>query len=116
MEKAAAFLETRRYAAYKGATTEFSKWEGITYDPKRNMLYTSMSAVRRGEALRTGPRTLACGTAAKRTWCSPPHLPMHSQAWRTGAALAPTAPSTTWADPTPSACPTTSAAVSTRSA
>ena len=49
MEKAAAFLETRRYAAYKGATTEFSKWEGITYDSKRNVLYTSMSAVRRGE-------------------------------------------------------------------
>jgi hypothetical protein len=25
-EVAAAFFETRRYAAYKGATTEFSKW------------------------------------------------------------------------------------------
>ncbi|MGR9045817.1 MAG: PhoX family protein [Gammaproteobacteria bacterium] len=35
MEKAAAFLETRRYAAYLGATTEFSKMEGISHDPKR---------------------------------------------------------------------------------
>lgn len=26
MAQAAAFLETRRYAAYKGATTEFQKW------------------------------------------------------------------------------------------
>ena len=29
MTKAAAFFETRRFAAYKGATTEFSKWEGV---------------------------------------------------------------------------------------
>jgi hypothetical protein len=28
MTKPAAFFETRRFAAYKGATTEFSKWEG----------------------------------------------------------------------------------------
>jgi uncharacterized protein len=28
MEKAAAFLETRRYAALLGATTEFAKMEG----------------------------------------------------------------------------------------
>ena len=26
--KAAAFLETRRYGAYLGGTTEFNKWEG----------------------------------------------------------------------------------------
>jgi len=32
----AAFLETRRYAAMLGATTEFEKEEGITYDPDRN--------------------------------------------------------------------------------
>jgi secreted PhoX family phosphatase len=32
-EKAAAFLETRRYAAYLGATTEFSKMEGVSYAP-----------------------------------------------------------------------------------
>ncbi|MFO1419056.1 MAG: DUF839 domain-containing protein [Methylotetracoccus sp.] len=33
MAKAAAFLETRRYAAYLGATTEFNKMEGVTHDP-----------------------------------------------------------------------------------
>ena len=31
-DTAAAFLETRRYAAYLGATTEFTKMEGITHD------------------------------------------------------------------------------------
>lgn len=48
MEKAAAFFETRRYAAYLGATVEFSKWEGITFDPKRGRIYTAMSVVRQG--------------------------------------------------------------------
>ncbi|KAI7839227.1 hypothetical protein COHA_007040 [Chlorella ohadii] len=48
METAAAFLETRRYAAYLGATTEFSKWEGITFDAKRGLLYTAMSDIRYG--------------------------------------------------------------------
>lgn len=38
MEKAAAFLETRRYAATLGATTEFEKEEGITYDPVANQV------------------------------------------------------------------------------
>jgi hypothetical protein len=33
MEKAAAFMETRRYAALVGATTEFAKMEGG--DPQR---------------------------------------------------------------------------------
>ena len=32
MEKAAAFLETRRYAALLGATTEFAKMEGISHN------------------------------------------------------------------------------------
>jgi hypothetical protein len=36
METAAAFLETRRVAALKGATTEWEKLEGVTYDPHRN--------------------------------------------------------------------------------
>ena len=44
-ETAAAFLETRKYAAYKGATIEFRKEEGITYDTDRNVLYIAMSAV-----------------------------------------------------------------------
>ncbi|HHD77830.1 MAG TPA: DUF839 domain-containing protein, partial [Campylobacteraceae bacterium] len=44
-EKAAAFLETRKYAAYKGATIEFRKEEGLTYDPDKNVLYVAMSAI-----------------------------------------------------------------------
>ncbi|KAG2495904.1 hypothetical protein HYH03_006141 [Edaphochlamys debaryana] len=48
METYAAFFETRRYAAYLGATTEWSKWEGITYDASRRRLYTAMSDVRQG--------------------------------------------------------------------
>ncbi|HHH19360.1 MAG TPA: DUF839 domain-containing protein [Campylobacterales bacterium] len=47
-EKAAAFLETNRYAAYKGATTEFRKEEGITYDEANKKLYVAMSAIERG--------------------------------------------------------------------
>jgi secreted PhoX family phosphatase len=45
MHKAAAFLESRKYAAYLGATTEFRKGEGLTYDPKHNRLYFSISAM-----------------------------------------------------------------------
>lgn len=44
-EKAAAFLETRKYAAYLGATTEFRKEEGLTYDKDSNSLYVAMSQV-----------------------------------------------------------------------
>ena len=44
-EKEAAFLETRKYAAYKGATIEFRKEEGLTYNPEKNVLYVAMSAV-----------------------------------------------------------------------
>ena len=43
MEKAAAFLETRRYASMLGATTELNKEEGITFDPKSNTLFVSIS-------------------------------------------------------------------------
>ena len=46
-EKAAAFLETRKYAAYKGATIEFRKEEGLTYDADKNVLYISMSEIRK---------------------------------------------------------------------
>lgn len=45
---AAAFLETNRYAAYMGATTEFRKEEGITYDAANKKLYIAMSAIERG--------------------------------------------------------------------
>ncbi len=46
-EKAAAFLESRKYAAYKGATIEFRKEEGLTYDADKNVLYISMSEIRK---------------------------------------------------------------------
>ena len=45
MESAAAFHETRRYGAYMGASTEFNKWEGISFDPTTQTLYTSMTSV-----------------------------------------------------------------------
>jgi uncharacterized protein len=48
MEKAAAFLETRRYAAMNGATTEFRKEEGITFDPDHGQLFVAMSQVAKG--------------------------------------------------------------------
>jgi secreted PhoX family phosphatase len=48
MEKAASRLETRRYAAMLGATTEFRKMEGITHDPDTNTLYIAMSEVGNG--------------------------------------------------------------------
>jgi secreted PhoX family phosphatase len=38
-------LETRRYAAMMGATTEFRKEEGITFDPGQMKLYVAMSEV-----------------------------------------------------------------------
>lgn len=44
-ETAAAFLESRKYAAYKGATIEFRKEEGLTYDPDKNVVYVAMSAI-----------------------------------------------------------------------
>jgi len=44
----AARLETRRMAAYLGATTEFRKAEGITFNPQQNKLYLSISEVARG--------------------------------------------------------------------
>ena len=44
-EKAAAFLETRKYAALLGATIEFRKEEGLTYDADRNSLYVAMSSI-----------------------------------------------------------------------
>jgi secreted PhoX family phosphatase len=46
MEKAAAFLETSRYAGLMGATTEWEKMEGITLDPETNTMYLAMSRVR----------------------------------------------------------------------
>lgn len=48
IEKAASRLETRRYAALKGATMELQKEEGITFDPDNKKLYVSMSDVTAG--------------------------------------------------------------------
>jgi secreted PhoX family phosphatase len=47
-ENIAAFLESRRYAPYVGATSEFSKWEGFTFDPKQRKIYTAISYQRSG--------------------------------------------------------------------
>lgn len=48
MDMLASRLETRRYAAYMGATTEFTKWEGITFDPAAAQIHTSISYQYRG--------------------------------------------------------------------
>jgi secreted PhoX family phosphatase len=48
MEVAASRLETGRYAAYMGASTEFRKLEGATFDPDTNRLYVSVSRIERG--------------------------------------------------------------------
>jgi len=50
MEQAAAFLESRRYAAYLGATTEFSKSEGLAFNKADKKLYLAMSKVSGGMA------------------------------------------------------------------
>lgn len=47
-ELVASRLETRRWAAIKGATTEFRKMEGITYNPDSKQLYIALSEVDRG--------------------------------------------------------------------
>lgn len=48
MEKIASRLESRRVAAIKGATTEFRKMEGITYNNNLNEVYISMSEINKG--------------------------------------------------------------------
>jgi len=47
-EKMASRLETRRYAAMLGATTELNKEEGITYDAASNRLFVAMSFIEKG--------------------------------------------------------------------
>ncbi|MBU1215329.1 MAG: DUF839 domain-containing protein [Gammaproteobacteria bacterium] len=44
----AAFLETRRYAAMLGATTEFEKYEGVAYNAKDNKAYAAMTRMTKG--------------------------------------------------------------------
>jgi len=48
MEQAAAFLESRRYAAMQGATSEFTKMEGVTHNRQDKRLYLAMSYIERG--------------------------------------------------------------------
>ena len=45
MEKAAAFLETHRYAALKGATMAFTKMEGTTVNAKDKIAYSALSYI-----------------------------------------------------------------------
>ncbi|WP_353235528.1 alkaline phosphatase PhoX [Diaphorobacter ruginosibacter] len=42
MDKAAAFLETHRYAAYKGASMGFTKMEGTTVNAKDKVAYSAL--------------------------------------------------------------------------
>ena len=48
METAAAFLETRRYGALLGATSEFTKMEGVTHNAEDRKLYLAMSYIEAG--------------------------------------------------------------------
>ncbi len=48
MEKAAAFFETRRYAALLGATTEFAKMEGISHNEVDKKAYVVISRIEGG--------------------------------------------------------------------
>lgn len=52
MEKAAAFLESRRYGAIKGATAEFNKMEGVTFNPKDKKVYVAISYLNSGGMLK----------------------------------------------------------------
>ncbi len=45
MEKAAAFLETHRYAALRGGSMGFSKMEGTTVNAKDKIAYSAMSYI-----------------------------------------------------------------------
>lgn len=47
-EKVISRLESRRYAALKGATSEFRKMEGFTYDADHGVAYIAMSAIEKG--------------------------------------------------------------------
>jgi len=44
----AAFLETRRYAAYLGATVEFEKYEGVAYNARDGKAYAAMTRMTNG--------------------------------------------------------------------
>lgn len=46
MEKAAAFLETRRYAATQGGVMEFTKFEGVTVNAADKVAYLAISSIK----------------------------------------------------------------------
>jgi uncharacterized protein len=48
MEKAAAFLESRRYGALLGATAEFNKMETVELNKADNKIYVTMSTISNG--------------------------------------------------------------------
>jgi secreted PhoX family phosphatase len=73
-EKAAAFLESRRYGAMLGATSEFTKMEGVTHNTRDKRLYIAMSYIEKGMVdkqnedrahddinLEGDPKDMACG-------------------------------------------------------
>ncbi|WP_273266811.1 alkaline phosphatase PhoX [Flexistipes sinusarabici] len=45
VKMAARALETRKYGAYLGATAEFKKAEGLTFNPDKNELYVAISKI-----------------------------------------------------------------------
>lgn len=49
-EKAAAFLETHRYAAVMGGSMEFTKMEGVALNRKDKVAYVAMSRIEKGMA------------------------------------------------------------------
>jgi hypothetical protein len=53
-EKAAAFLETHRYAGMMGATMEFTKFEGVTLNAKDKIAYIAMSRLEKCMSDTTG--------------------------------------------------------------
>lgn len=74
MEQAAAFLEARRYGALLGATSEFTKMEGVTHNAADRRLYMAMSYIEAGMLdgqngerpqdhirLQGDPKDLVCG-------------------------------------------------------
>lgn len=48
MEMAAAFLESRKFGAIRGATSEFTKMEGVTHNPQAKELYVALSTIEAG--------------------------------------------------------------------
>ena len=63
METIASRMETRRYAATLGGTTEFKKEEGVTFDPVRSKLYVGMSDVGSGMSDTSGDIQLDAGNS-----------------------------------------------------